>query len=239
MTEKSRPEAVVTGATSGIGKAIAEALAGSGYDVLAVGRNESVLSEMAQVRGIEPLVADFSAPDGLFQRLENSQPAVLVNNAGMVPRPGPFESADMNETRKAIDLNLTVQLVLTHAVLPGMIARGFGHIFFTGSIAGHGAYPDMAVYAATKAAIGGFTQSLRKEVFHKGVRITEIVAGRVETGLYRSVLSEDERSTMYSEGNEVQPGDVARMVMAVLNMPRNADVVRFDILPGTPVVKPG
>ena len=115
-----------------------------------------------------------------------------------------------------------------------MRTRGKGHIFFTGSVAGHAPFANMAVYCATKAAIGGFAQALRLELAPFGPRVTEIVAGRVETTLYKDILPPEERAAMYAGGTAVQPADVAAMVMAVLALPPNVDVARFDILPLNP-----
>ena len=112
-----------------------------------------------------------------------------------------------------------------------MRARGRGHIFFTGSTAGHAPFPNLAAYCATKAAVGGFAQALRLDMAPHGVRVTEIVAGRVETGLYKDLLPEAARAAMYAGNSAVQPHDVASMLTAVLALPQYVDVARFDILP--------
>jgi 3-hydroxy acid dehydrogenase / malonic semialdehyde reductase len=128
-------------------------------------------------------------------------------------------------------LNVSAAVAITRLVAPEMRARGQGHIFFTGSTAGHASFPNMAVYCASKAAISGFAGALRLDMAPYGVRITEIVAGRVETGLYRDIVSADVRAQMYANQSAVQPENVADMVLAVLNMPQHVDVARFDILP--------
>ncbi|TIO99403.1 MAG: SDR family NAD(P)-dependent oxidoreductase, partial [Mesorhizobium sp.] len=93
-----------------------------------------------------------------------------------------------------------------------------GHILFTGSVAGHAAFSNIAVYAATKAAISGFAGALRADLSPSGIRVTEIVAGRVETQLYQDILDADARAAMYAS-KVVQPDDVARMVVGVLALP--------------------
>ncbi len=98
-------------------------------------------------------------------------------------------------------------------------------------LAGHAPFPKMAVYGATKAAIASLAVSLRCEVAGSGVRITELVAGRVQTELYRDVLDPRTRSEMYAAFDAVQPEDVARMLVSVLEMPPAVNVSRFDILP--------
>src|SRR3990167_4076663 len=153
-------QAVVTGATSGIGQAIALALQAAGHEVIALGRNRAALAALtaAGLRGIAVDVTDAAALDG-----------ALAGRA------------------------------------PGILA--------------------------TKAAVGGFAQALRLDMAPHGVRVTEIVAGRVETGLYKDLLSPEARAAMYAGHSAVQPQDVAAMVLAVLALPQSVDVARFDILP--------
>jgi len=219
--------ALVTGATSGIGRAIALGLHDAGHRVTAVGRDPAALAELA-ARGLVPLAADVTADTGA---LADTDPEILVNNAGLMPPLGNFADLDPSEIAPAIALNLTAALTVTRAVLPAMRARGKGHIFFTGSTAGHAPFANLALYAATKAAIGGFARSLRLDLAPLGIRVTEIVAGRVETSLYRDRLPLETRAAMYAGGGAVQPQDVAAMVLAVLALPQNVDVARFDILP--------
>lgn len=227
-------QALVTGATSGIGRAIALALHAAGHQVTAVGRDEASLAEL-QALGLTPLAMDLGETAGLSDRLagalSGTLPDVLINNAGMVAPPGNFCDMAEADIHRSIATNLTQALLVTRAVAPGMRARGRGHIFFTGSIAAHTPYPNMAVYAATKAALGCFAQSLRLDLSASGVRVTEIVAGRVESPLYKDVLSAEARGAMYAGNTAVQPEDVAAMVLAVLAMPPHVDVARFDILP--------
>lgn len=234
-------QALVTGATSGIGQAIALALHAAGHQVIAVGRDPAALADL-RARGLIPLALDLGQTEGLSARLAEAlgraAPDVLVNNAGMVAPPGNFCDMAEEDIHRQVATNLTQALLVSRAVAPGMRARGRGHIFFTGSIAAHTPYPNMAVYAATKAALGGFAQSLRLDLSPSGVRVTEIVAGRVESPLYKDVLSADARAAMYAGQTAVQPEDVAAMVLAVLALPPHVDVARFDILPTRQPVTP-
>jgi 3-hydroxy acid dehydrogenase / malonic semialdehyde reductase len=234
-------QALVTGATSGIGRAIALALANAGHEVVAVGRNRSALDELAK-HGVTPLEFDLLNLENLPARLTasvgNFEPDVLINNAGIVVPPGNFCEMAEADIHHMVASNLTQALLVTHAFASKMQARGSGHIFFTGSIAGHTPYPNMAVYAATKAALGGFAQSLRLDLAPSGVRVTEIVAGRVESPLYKDVLSKEARAAMYAGNTAVQPEDVAAMVLAVLALPPHVDVARFDILPTRQPIAP-
>lgn len=222
-------KALVTGGTSGIGLAVARALALAGHEVTVLGRNPAALAEISSFAA--PLAVDLADGPGLAAALAGQAPDILVNNAGMMPPLANFCDADFADIERAVAVNLTATLRVTHAVLPGMRARGRGHVFFTGSTAGHAPFANIAAYAATKAAVGGFAQSLRLDLAPFGIRVTEIVAGRVETGLYKDILTPEARAAMYQGGSAVQPQDVADMVLAVLNLPPHVDVARFDILP--------
>ncbi len=116
-----------------------------------------------------------------------------------------------------------------------MIARGSGHVVFTGSTAAHSPGANFAVYAASKAGIAAFATALRAEVSPHGIRVTELVPGRVETGLYTAILPESARGDMYANGNSLQPQDLADALLAVLSLPSRASVTRLDILPTRPV----
>lgn len=223
-------QALVTGATSGIGRAIALALRDTGHDVVAVGRDRDALAALGR-EGLTPLPLDLGDRAAVRQALRGLEPDVLVNNAGIMPPLVPFCDLDEEAMDQAVAVNLGSVLTVTRAVAPGMRARGRGHIFFTGSTAGHAPFANLAVYCATKAAVGGFAQALRLDMAPHGVRVTEIVAGRVETGLYRALLPDEARAAMYADGSAVQPADVAAMVLAVLRLPQAVDVARFDILP--------
>jgi NADP-dependent 3-hydroxy acid dehydrogenase YdfG len=223
-------QAIVTGATSGIGRAVALALHNSGHEVVAFGRQKEALADL-RAQGLQTRSADLADRAALAAALEGLAPDVLVNNAGMMPRMAPFCDLTEDEIDRAVAVNLGSVLTMTRAVAPGMRDRGRGHIFFTGSTAGHAPFANMALYCATKAAVGGFAQALRLDMAPHGVRVTEIVAGRVETGLYKDLLSDEARAAMYADASAVQPEDVAAMLTAVLALPPHADVARFDILP--------
>lgn len=223
--------ALVTGASSGIGRATSIALAAAGYGVLALARSESALAELAAIPGIRPVVQDVADPEKMAALLEAHQPDVLVNNAGVMPAQVTFAEMTQADIDRTLAVNLAAAINVTRFVLPGMMARKKGHIFFMGSTAGHAPFPKMAVYGATKAAVASLAASLRCEVVGSGVRITEIVAGRVQTELYRDVLDPRIRSEMYAAFDAVQPDDVARMLVSVLSMPPAVNVSRFDILP--------
>ena len=227
-----KEQVLVTGATSGIGYAITTSLAEAGHNVLAVGRRREALTQLEMLDDrVEAIEVDLSDREFLVKTLEGREIDVLVNNAGLLPSVGKFDLMDQDDIDKMIEINLTASIFLTRLVLPNMVKRKKGHIFFTGSTAGQTPFPNVAVYGATKAAISSFASSLRCDISGSGVRITEIVAGRVETSIYNNALSPTELNDMYTAFDAVQPSDIANMLISVLDMPENVDVTRFDILP--------
>ncbi|WP_323019764.1 SDR family oxidoreductase [Pararhodobacter sp.] len=227
---------LITGATSGIGRAMAVTLAGAGYGVLALGRNRAALEALsAEAPGVEGLALDLADRAGLTAALDGRRIDVLVNNAGMMPVPGAFASMDADAIDRTLALNLGHTLWLTRLLLPGMLARGTGHLVFTGSSAAHAPGAGFAAYAASKAGIAAFATALRAEVSPRGLRVTELVPGRVETGLYTGVLPEEARAAMYQDGNALQPQDVADMLLALIRLPARASVTRLDLMPTRPV----
>ncbi len=223
--------ALVTGATSGVGRAIALALAGADHRVLAVGRDPAMLQELAGVSNVTPVALDICDHERVAARLAGQDIDVPVNNAGIMPPLTAFDEMSVADIERTIAVNFTASVVLTNLVAKGMRRRQGGHIFFTGSTAGHAAFKHLAVYGATKAAIGGFADGLRLDLAPHGVRVTEIVPGRTETNLYRSLLDAEARAAMYAGGSAVQPRDIAELVLAVLALPATTTVSRFDIVP--------
>lgn len=180
--------AVVTGASSGIGTALAEELAKRGYSLILVARRGDLLGRLAErlsgkygieaeVRAIDLSDRDQRAP--LVQELTERDIAILCNNAGVATF-GAVAELDAAFERSVMELNATAVHDLTLAVLPGMLARG-GGILITGSAAGNMAIPNNATYAATKAFTNTFSESLRGELTGSGVHVTLLAPGPVRT----------------------------------------------------------
>ena len=138
-------QALVTGATSGIGRAIALALRAMGYDVVAIGRQAGPLDALEREHGVRGITVDVSDRAALRAAVAGLAPDVLVNNAGMMPPLAPFCDADDADIERAVAVNLTAVLALTRMVAPGMRERGRGHILFTGSTAGHAPFPGLSL----------------------------------------------------------------------------------------------
>ncbi|GAA0640527.1 SDR family NAD(P)-dependent oxidoreductase [Kutzneria viridogrisea] len=178
--------AVVTGATSGIGLATSRLLADHGCRVVLVGRDQVALRRAArQTGGVECLV-DLTSPDAAdtVVRAAGGQVDLLVNNAG-VGWAGPLEAMPADQLGSLVEINLVAPLRLTRAVLPGMLARGDGHLVLVSSIAGYMGVAGEAVYAATKAGLRAFADSLRLEAADRGIGVSLIVPGAVDTNFFR------------------------------------------------------
>lgn len=225
--------ALITGASSGIGRAMALTLAKADFRVTATGRDPAALAQL-EAQGIETLRVDLSAADAMAV-FDGLAPDVLVLNAGTTAPPGPLTSLTPTQILETVAVNVTAPMLVSRRLLPAMRARGAGHLVFVSSVAGHMPAPGSAVYSATKAAVASFAQSLRAELAPEGFRVTEIVAGRVQTALYRQALSDEGRARLYDGPPVVQPDDIAQMLLAVLSMPSTTNVSRFDIVPTYPV----
>ena len=219
---------------------MAVALAEAGYEVYAIGRSEVALEELrATLPGITPIAVDVTDREALEAVVTGLHIDVLINNAGMMPPLGNFGDMKISDIDATLEVNLSAAIILTRLVVPQMRARETGHILFTGSSAAHTPSPNIAVYSAAKAALSGFAASLRADLSPHGIRVTEIVPGRVETQLYKDILEQPARAAMYAGNIAVQPDDVARMVVAVLGLPAWADVTRLDIMPTRPTASIG
>jgi short-subunit dehydrogenase len=173
---------VVTGASEGIGRATALEVAAAGARVVAAARSAERLDELAAASkgDIVPVPVDLTTAEGREHLLEVAdEPAALVNVAGAA-RLGAVTEVSDDEVRDLFALNVLALIELTRGVLPGMLARGAGHVVNAGSVLGYVAGPPLAVYSATKAAVEGFTDGLRREVLGRGVDITLVTPGAVQ-----------------------------------------------------------
>ena len=190
--------AVVTGASSGIGREFARELGRRGYKVLAVARRrerlEALATEAAKEGGsVAALAADLGTAEGLklvITRLTSlGKIDLLVNNAGIATS-GDFQSSSLEQELVAVRLNVDAVMTLTHAVMGEMLRRGRGAIINIASVVAFQPFPHFAVYAASKAFVLSFTEALAEEVKGSGVRILAVCPGAAKTEM--SVFSHDE-----------------------------------------------
>lgn len=233
MPNSRYERALVTGASSGIGLAIAERLAGAGLEVHAVALPESGLEIHAKRMGAIPHAMDVADTAAIERLVGEVQPDVLVNNAGILGAFQPLQAVSRQAVDQLIAINLAQAIHFTRAALPGMVERRRGHIFFTGSIAGRVASKGLAVYAATKAGILAFAEGIRWDVLGSGVRTTVLVPGRVETHIYDQHFGGHEKAgvALYQDFDALQPADLAQLLDTVLDLPAHVDVSVVEVMP--------
>ena len=173
---------IVTGASEGIGRATALEVAARGARVVAAARSAERLDALrAEADGeVVPVPLDLTPAAGRAELLDAAtEPDALVHVAGMA-RLGPVTEMSDDDLRQLVALNVVAVIELTRMVLPSMLARSEGHIVNVGSVLGYVAGPPLAVYSATKSAVQGFTDGLRREVLGRGVDVTLITPGAVQ-----------------------------------------------------------
>ena len=207
---------LVTGASSGIGRATALRLARSGARVLALGRDRAALDEVAAKTNGTVIVADLADPAEVERAAAESLAVagrvdVLVNNAGE-GWAGPFAEINPLRAELLVRTNLLAPIRLARSLIPGMLERKSGHIVNVASIAGHVGVPGEAVYAATKAGLIGFSESLRYELAGTGVGVSVVSPGVVRTAFF------DRQGRPYSRRfpRPIDPDRVARAVVRAI-----------------------
>lgn len=195
--------AVVTGASSGLGAIFAEQLAQRGFSLVLAGRDqarlEAVKQRIGQGAGVELVVGDLGTDDGvedLIARLNGRAIDVLVNNAGFGTY-GPFAEIDADRERELVAVNVTAPVRLTHAVLPGMLARGRGGILNVASIIAFPPGTYQATYAASKAFVLSLSQALWAETRGSGVTVTALCPGPTQTGFVDALGSDVSHTAVY------------------------------------------
>ena len=225
--------AIVTGASRGIGAATVRQLCIGGLEVYAIARSADDLSDLARETGCRPMALDVSHRDAVLSALTGLDADVLISNASAPVRAGTSWETAPDDIDALLDVNLKGTLNCLAATVPGMKARGQGHIVLMGSIAAARTIPGMPVYAMTKAALSNLGQTLRLDLHGSGVRLSEIAPGRVETGAHVALLDDpDEGRRRFYEGFEcLQPDDIAEAIMFVLGAPQRMDVSYMEIVP--------
>lgn len=219
-----RPTAVVTGASRGIGRAIALRLAAD-HHVVAVARSRGDLEELeGEIRAAggecTPVSADITDGAAVERALGGIEADVLVNNAG-VGYLKPFLEITPAEWQQMLEVNLSGIYHVTRALLPGMMARGRGHVVIIGSIAGRSAFKGGTAYGATKHALMGFAESLMLEVRENDVKVSIVNPGSVRTSFGRGELAGKDWA--------LAAEDVADAVAYVLATPPNVLVHRVEV----------
>ncbi|UOR07263.1 SDR family NAD(P)-dependent oxidoreductase [Hymenobacter aerilatus] len=233
--------ALITGASSGIGRATAVVLAEAGFQLVLTGRRREKLEELAQqlapapthlltfdVRDREATEAAIGSLPAEFQEID-----VLINNAGNAHGLAPIQDGDPADWDAMLDGNVKGLLYVTRAVLPTMTRRRQGHIVNVGSIAGKEAYANGNVYCASKAAVDSLTKGMRLDLLPQGIRVAEVNPGAVETEFSQVRFKGDqERADKVYQGFEpLRAEDVADVIRFMVTRPPHVNVAEVLLLP--------
>ncbi len=240
----SKPIALITGATSGIGKACAELLATNNFQLILTGRRTERLEELKQnlekqfaikvliltldVRNREAVELAFSSLPKEWQSID-----VLINNAGLAMGLSSIENGNIDHWDTMIDTNLKGLLYVTKNVVPYMIEHKKGHIVNVGSIAGKEVYANGNVYCATKHAVDALNRSMRLDLSKYPIRVSAIHPGAVETefSVVRFEGDEARAKTVYERFENLVAADVAEAVWFMLNRPPHVNINEMTIMP--------
>lgn len=236
--------ALVTGATSGFGLAIARRFAAEGARVVVTGRREdrlrTIAKELSAKHGVPvtPLVFDVRDRSAVEAALKGERDLlttldIVVNNAGLAAGLDPVQSADPDDWERMIDTNVKGLLWVTRTVLPGMIERKRGDVVNIGSVAGHQAYGGGSVYAATKFAVRAISEALRYDVLGTGVRVMNVAPGLAETefSLVRFEGDEARAKSVYRGVQPLTAEDVADAVAWAVTRPAHVNVQEILLMP--------
>ena len=222
--------ALVTGASGGLGHAIARALARRGADLVLTARRAEVLEPLAAELGGRAVTCDLSDRAAVERLAEEAGPVdALVANAG-VPGSGRIETFSVEEIDRALDVNLRAPIVLARRLAEGMAARGGGHIVFISSLNGKVAPPGTPIYAATKFGLRGFAQSLRQDLRESGIGVSTIFPGFIrDAGFFHDAGVE-----LPAYVRTKAPDDVGRAVVEAIEKDRaEIDVAPLSMKLGT------
>lgn len=230
---------LITGATSGIGKACAMKFGEAGYRVIAWGRNKEKLTRLnLQMQGeIMPMGVDVCNRERVKLAIERIHADwkpidVLINNAGLAQGLEPEYEGNFDDWDRMIDTNVKGLLNVTRLIVPEMVRRNHGHVINIGSVAGDAAYAGGNVYCATKAAVKALTDGLRIDVAHTRVRVTNLKPGLVETNFSNVRFHGDtERAASVYKGIEpLTPDDIADVALYAASAPEHVQIAEVLIL---------
>jgi 3-hydroxy acid dehydrogenase / malonic semialdehyde reductase len=219
--------AIVTGASSGIGRATANALAADGVRVAAGARRVDRLDDLGE--GTIGLPLDVTDPESCSAFVTRAVAElggldILVNAAGLALGRDPFDNSTEEDERVVLETNVNGLIRITRLALPHF-ADG-GHIVLIGSVAGRQAYPNGALYVTSKFAVRGFAYALREDLLGRPIRITTVDPGLVETDFSRVRFRGDEEqaSAVYEGVEAMQPEDIAECILFTLTRPQHVNV---------------
>ncbi len=232
---------LITGATSGFGRASAELFGKNGWKLIITGRRKNRLLELQEKLGkanvhiaafdvrnrqqVEAMVKEIPQD---FQEID-----ILLNNAGLALGLGPAHETDLDEWEKMVDTNIKGLLYMTRQILPSMVARGRGHIINLGSIAGSWPYPGGNTYGATKAFVQQFSRNLRADLAGTGIRVTNIEPGLAESefSIVRFGGDTDKAAKVYEGTEPLTPQDIAEIIYWTASRPAHVNINSVEVMP--------
>lgn len=236
--------ALITGATSGIGKACATLFAQQGYKLILLARRSELLEKLSlhledkYAIEVQPLVLDVRENEALIKALEALPEAwkkvdVLVNNAGLSQGLDPIDQGNTDDWDRMIDTNVKGLLYMSRIVSNWMITAGKGHIINIGSIAGKEVYPNGNVYCATKHAVDALNKGMRIDLLPHGIKVTAINPGMVETefSLVRFKGDEERASNVYKGLEPLIAQDIADAIWFAVSRPAHVNINDLLIMP--------
>ncbi len=238
----TKPIALVTGASSGIGLATARILSHNGYRLIICGRRQERLdelsSELSKITEVISLNFDVSDKNQVFEAIDSLAQEwkaidVLVNNAGNAHGLGAIHQGDTDDWDAMIDINVKGLLYVTKAIVGNMVTRGRGHIINIGSIAGKEVYPNGNVYCASKHAVDALNKGMRMDLNKSGVKVSAINPGLVETEFseVRFKGDKEKAAKVYQGFSPLQASDVADTILFVVTRPAHVNIADLLILP--------
>jgi NADP-dependent 3-hydroxy acid dehydrogenase YdfG len=234
--------ALITGATSGIGKATAEIFAKQGFNLVLCGRRQDRLDELKEKLGqsveIHTLNFDVRDREAVFAAVESlpkafAQIDILVNNAGNAHGLDPIDKGSIDDWEAMLDINVKGLLYMSKAILPQMVERKAGHIINIGSTAGKEVYPNGNVYCASKHAVDAINQGMRIDLNAYGIRVGAVNPGLVQTEFsdVRFKGDADKASKVYQGFQPLKPQDIADIILFVVTRPYHVNIADLVVMP--------
>lgn len=232
---------MITGATSGFGKAMAQRLAPHHKLILTGRRKERLIELQKELGGEEKIqiiaedIRDFSKMQNAYSQLSTSwqDVDVLINNAGLALGLEAAHEANLDDWHTMIDTNVTALVNTSRMILPQMYQKNSGYIINIGSIAGSWPYPGGNVYGASKAFVQQFSRNLRADLVGKNIRVTNIEPGLAESefSIVRFKGNEEKANKVYENKSPLLPEDIAKTVEWLISSPAHFNVNSIEIMP--------
>jgi 3-hydroxy acid dehydrogenase/malonic semialdehyde reductase len=234
---------MITGATSGFGRAIAVKFAQNGYNLIVTGRRKERLDELereliqnkVKVLSLNFDVRNRSAVGSVIEKLpvEWKNIDILVNNAGLAAGLSHIDDGDIDDWDIMVDTNVKGLLYVTRAVAPLMVARNHGHIFNISSIAGKDVYENGNVYCASKSAVDSLSKAMRIDLLKNNIRVTNIAPGMAETefSIVRFKGDKEKADAVYKGVRALSSEDIAEVIFFCATLPEHVCINDLSITP--------